>query len=89
MMRYKGKETMEESSSLAKMTPKGKNPKDATMDLDGIQRATMGRKRWFGWLVCCSLDNSKGKPIGRIFAHLGVYKGWMNSSSHLWLKDYH
>jgi hypothetical protein len=32
----------------------------------------MGKMSWFGWLVFCSLNNSMGKPIGRILAHLGA-----------------
>jgi len=50
------------------------------MDLDGIQRATMGKARWFGRLVYCSFENSNTKLVGGVFAHLGVHKGWRNLS---------
>jgi hypothetical protein len=66
-----------------------RNPKDVTMDLDGIQTSIMGRMNQFGWLVCCSLKNSLGRPIGRIFAHLGVHRGWTNLNSHLWWENHH
>ncbi len=34
----------------------------------------MGKASQFGWLVCCSLNSSTTKLIGRIFAHLRVHE---------------
>jgi hypothetical protein len=41
------------------------------MDLDGIQRAIMGKMSWLVRLICCLLDSSTTKPIGGIFAYFG------------------
>ncbi len=59
------------------------------MDPDGIKSVTMGRVSQFGWLGCCSLDSSMIKLVGRIFAHLGIHVGWMNSGNCLWWKNHH
>jgi hypothetical protein len=60
------------------------NSKNVVVDSNGSQRTTMGRVSWFGWFVCYSLDNSTTEPIGGVFAHLGIHKGWTHLSSCLW-----
>jgi hypothetical protein len=44
------------------------------MDLNGIQRVTMGKANWFGWLVYYSLDSTMANHIRGVFAHLGAHK---------------
>jgi hypothetical protein len=36
-----------------------------------------------------SLDSSTIRPIRKIFANLGVHKGWTNSNNCQWWKHYH
>jgi hypothetical protein len=48
------------------------------MDLDGIQRMTVGRVSQFGWFVYYSLENPMTTPIGRVLAHLGIHRGLTN-----------
>jgi hypothetical protein len=67
--------------SKASTYSREKNLENVTMDLDGIQRMIVGRTSRFRWLVCYSLDNSIGRFVGKVFAHLGR---WMISSNHLW-----
>jgi hypothetical protein len=31
-------------------------------------KMTMGKVNWFGWSICCSLDNSMTGLVGRVFA---------------------
>ncbi len=54
------------------------------MDWDGIQIVIMAKANRFGWLVCCSLDNFTTKPIGRVFAHPRIHKGWTHEDNCLW-----
>jgi hypothetical protein len=42
------------------------------MDPDWIQRMIVGITNQFGWLVCCSFDNSTNRHVERIIAHMGV-----------------
>jgi hypothetical protein len=43
------------------------------MDSDGIQRMTMGKANWFGWLVYYSMDNTTANPTKVVFAHMGAH----------------
>ncbi len=36
------------------------------MDLNGIQKTTMGKVNRFGWPICCSLDNSMTRLVGKV-----------------------
>jgi hypothetical protein len=55
---------------------KEKKTENVIMDLGGIEIVIMGKTSQFGWLVCCSLDNSTTKPIGKVLPHSRVHKGW-------------
>lgn len=54
---------------------KEKKTENVIMDLGGIEIVIMGKTSQFGWLVCCSLDSSRTKPIGKLLAHPRVHKG--------------
>jgi len=48
--------------------------KRVIVDLDGVQIVIMGKASWFGCLVCCSLNSSRTKPIGKVLVHLRATK---------------
>ncbi len=61
-----------------------KDLEDATINPNGIQITTMCKMSRFRWFICCSLDDSLSIPVGRIFARLGIHKGWANLNNCLW-----
>jgi len=53
-----------------------RNSKNSTMDLDGFQKAIVGRASQFGWLIYCSLNSSTTRLVGGVFAHLRIHERW-------------